>query len=231
VDMERFGDRSCSPGPKEPPGAPGSRTAADPGSGPSTAIDGESPRSGVGASVHPPARRHTVVLPLAAAATPSRGPLTTPALAEEPTPLREPPAMPVAPSPAVAAVALAPPPPAPTSPAPPPFDVARATVEVRTPVHLDHVGATGVNAAIGHVKTAIAGCYKRALPTLDGPLDGAETLHIETDDDGWITRARVMGGVRGSVPSCIEAAVQGAHISGVDTGAASADIPLELRAR
>jgi len=124
---------------------------------------------------------------------------------------------------------------APVNPPPPRFDVASASVEVRAPVHLDHTGATGVTAAVGRAASAFTECYRRALltadVTLEGALGGAGMLHVETDDDGWITRARLTGGARGSVPACIETVVQGRRISGVDTGAASADVPLVFKPR
>jgi hypothetical protein len=81
------------------------------------------------------------------------------------------------------------------------------------------------------MKPAINGCYKSALPSLSAPLEGSGTLHIETDDEGNITRAQVTGPVRGQAGSCIEGVVKGVTIRGVDTGAASADVPLEFRAR
>jgi len=57
-------------------------------------------------------------------------------------------------------------------------------------------------------------------------------LHIETDDDGNITRASVTGAVRGGIGACIEGvATRANRLRGVDTGAASADVPLEFKAR
>lgn len=77
----------------------------------------------------------------------------------------------------------------------------------------------------------MATCYTSALPTLTGTLEGTDTLHIETGDDGTITTATVSGPVGGPVGSCIQRAVRGQRIPDVDTGAASADIPLVLKAR
>jgi len=55
-------------------------------------------------------------------------------------------------------------------------------------------------------------------------------LHIETDGSGVITEARLSGAVRGSVASCVAAAVQGHRVANVDTGNASGDVPLSFRA-
>jgi hypothetical protein len=109
------------------------------------------------------------------------------------------------------------------------FDLTRARVDVGSPVNLDHTGTMAVNVAMGHARGALVECYRRALPSLSGPVDGTANLHLETDDEGRITGARVTGGpVLGGVASCIEASVRGARIPGVDTGAASADVPLEF---
>jgi serine/threonine-protein kinase len=160
-------------------------------------------------------------------ATTPRAPEELPQPAAPPAP-PPPPLLPAARTPVVATPVRAM---APSAPAPARFDLAKATVDVRGAVHVERTGAAGVDAAISHVKAAITDCYRRALPTLGGPLDGTGSLHVETDDEGWITRARVTSPVRGPVPSCIEATVHGSHVWGVDTGTASADIPLVFKPR
>jgi len=144
------------------------------------------------------------------------------------------------PASAVAAVVPVPPaapaplpvePPPSAAPSPPAFNLARAELTLGTPTNLQQTIASKVNAALGHVRTAMATCYTSALPTLTGTLEGTDTLHIETGDDGTIATATVSGPVGGPVGSCIQRAVRGQRIPDVDTGAASADIPLVLKAR
>jgi hypothetical protein len=74
-------------------------------------------------------------------------------------------------------------------------------------------------------------CYKAALPRLSGTLEGAGTLHVETDGEGVITDARWAGPFDGDVGRCIAAAVRGRRVANVDTGSARADVPLTFRAR
>jgi hypothetical protein len=56
-------------------------------------------------------------------------------------------------------------------------------------------------------------------------------LHIETDGTGTITDARFTGPLGQSIQRCATPAVIGRRIANVDTGSASADIPLAFRAR
>jgi hypothetical protein len=134
-----------------------------------------------------------------------------------------PPSLPIAVAP--------PPPPPPPVPVAPAFDVTTASVEFGRPENLGQIGGTNLMSTLAHAKGAIVQCYRRALPTLFGPVEGAGKLHVETDDSGTIQKARVTGAVGGSVPSCIASAVTGLRIKDVDTGEASADVPLEFKAR
>jgi hypothetical protein len=146
-----------------------------------------------------------------------------------PTP---PPPEPAAPPPPV--MAREPPPgvpPTPPPPAAPAFDPTTASVRFGTPTAVQQTGSSSVSQALAHARGAATQCYRAALPSLSPPVEGTATLHIETDDSGTIVRASVTGAVRGAVAPCIEDAVRGLRVSGVDTGAASADIPLEFKAR
>jgi len=127
-------------------------------------------------------------------------------------------------------------------PAAPAEHVAPAPVAPRYSIdtaHVDIGGATvtgataaSVERAITPVKPRVDACYRAALPRLTGPLEGAATLHLETDDVGVIRRASVNGVLLGSeVGPCIAKVVVGRKVANVDTSAASADVPLSYRAR
>ena len=87
-----------------------------------------------------------------------------------------------------------------------------------------------MNRTIASAEPRLTTCYRAALPQMPGPIDGQATLHIDTDGDGLITDARLSGPLRGT-EACIAAAVRGRKIANVDTGSASADVPLVFRAR
>jgi serine/threonine-protein kinase len=151
-------------------------------------------------------------------------------------PVPAPPAPSPPPAETVAAPVVPPPPPplapvVPDPPAPPAFNVATATVAIGSPTNLVQTGANKVTSMMSHVASTLVGCYQRALPGLSGSIDGAGTLHIDTDDSGIVTTATLKGPVRGAVASCIEAAVRGQKVDGVDTGSASADVPLVFKPR
>jgi hypothetical protein len=200
---------SASSGPAATPSTPTSVSGHEVGHRPSVAS-----APGHAASTEaPPARATPTTTPVVAEARPAAEPPTAP----EPAPL---PAAPVA----------APAPAPPTPPAAPAFDIGTASVAIGAPTHLVATGAAKVAATIGHLRAAMTQCYRSGLPALASPLEGTGTLHIETEDDGIISKATVSGPVRGSVASCIEGKVIGQRVE-VDTGAASADVPLEFKAR
>ena len=76
-------------------------------------------------------------------------------------------------------------------------------------------------------------CYRTALTasTLASTSADRGTLQIETNDVGVITRARFDGSLRPLVGGCIERSILGAKVPSVDTGSASADVPLAFLAR
>jgi hypothetical protein len=128
----------------------------------------------------------------------------------------------------------APPPAAGSSPAGP------AAVEPRAPdpaaAHVEvgpasgTVGATSVsvNKALTGVGGKLDACYRSAVAQA---TEGPATLHVETNDDGVIVEARLDPRIGPSLRGCIAAAVRGRKIANVDTGRASADIPLVFKTR
>jgi eukaryotic-like serine/threonine-protein kinase len=132
------------------------------------------------------------------------------------------------PAPEPTAASAAPPP---AAPAPPPrFVVASARVGIGSALNTSGTTAANVNRTIGTLGDRFTACYRAALPQMPDPVAGAGMLHIETDEDGVITVARVGGSVTAPA-ACIAAAASGRKISNVDTGRARADIPLVFRAQ
>jgi hypothetical protein len=54
---------------------------------------------------------------------------------------------------------------------------------------------------------------------------------VEADGAGVITEARLVWGTDGPLGGCVARAILGRRIPNVDTGNASADVPLTFRAR
>jgi serine/threonine protein kinase len=132
--------------------------------------------------------------------------------------------VPVAPTPPPA------PSPIPAAPSAPSFDLSRARVSIGTARNAVGATALSVTRAVSEAASRITACYKSALPQLGGSQEGADVLHVDTDGAGVITDAQLSGPVRGSVASCVASAVQGHRVANVDTGNASADVPLSFRA-
>jgi eukaryotic-like serine/threonine-protein kinase len=142
-----------------------------------------------------------------------------------PAPIAEP-AAPIAaivPPPPTKAPSVAPPPPIHVPPA---FNLATARVEMGRANNISATSAARIQSALGPIGPALTACYRDALPRLRAPVTTGATLHIETDDVGHITRARVDGPLGAATGQCISAAVTTRTIAGVDTGNASADVPL-----
>jgi hypothetical protein len=94
-------------------------------------------------------------------------------------------------------------------------------------------GATAfsVTRAVSEASSELTACYRAALPRLHGALEGRAMLHVDTDGAGVITDARLGGPLAWSIASCVASAVHGRRVANVDTGSASADVPLVFRAR
>jgi hypothetical protein len=76
----------------------------------------------------------------------------------------------------------------------------------------------------------LVACYRASL-TSGAVSDGPATLHLETNDEGVVTEARLDARVAPSLAGCITGAVRGRKIANVDTGRASADVPLVFRSQ
>jgi serine/threonine-protein kinase len=114
--------------------------------------------------------------------------------------------------------------------APRPADPAAARVEIGTATHL--IGTTGAN--VGKVMAGVAAkldaCYRTAIAQ-GAAAEGPGNLHLETNEDGVVTEARLDARLGAPLGSCIGSAVRGRRIANVDTGRASADVPLGFRLR
>jgi serine/threonine-protein kinase len=151
-------------------------------------------------------------------------------VAETQPPVQPPPPEPPAPGPP-AGVAATPSPDVPTPPQPA-FDLATARVEMGQPMNMaGGLNATTVGRTLRPATPQLTACYRTALPKMSGTLEGPATLHFETDGSGLITDARVVGPLGKVGGRCMAGVIQGRSISGVDTGTASADIPLVFKAK
>jgi hypothetical protein len=112
--------------------------------------------------------------------------------------------------------------------APRPVDPALAYVEIGTATHL--IGTTSANVVKALTSSKIDACY-RALVTQSGAPEGPATLHIQTNEDGVVTEARLEARLGASLANCVGTAVRGRKIANVDTGSASADVPLVFKLR
>jgi hypothetical protein len=151
-----------------------------------------------------------------------------PAAAPVRTTSADPPAVPKAAADTASAAAAAPqaqPPPE------PPFAVSSAHVQVGSAVRTVGTTAGNVNRALAMSGARWTACYRAALPTMSAPFDGAGTLHVETDDEGVVVDARLLGPLAGALGPCVAAGARGRQVSGVDTGHVSADIPLAFVSR
>jgi hypothetical protein len=88
-----------------------------------------------------------------------------------------------------------------------------------------------VNRAVAGAGPQLTTCYREALAQTNGALEGEAILHIETDGAGTIAEARVDGALGPSLARCAMQAVRGRRIANVDTGSASADVPLAFKPR
>jgi hypothetical protein len=91
--------------------------------------------------------------------------------------------------------------------------------------------ALGIARAMNAVAPKLTACWRSALAKSSLTDDVTGTVHIETDDQGYVTAARVAGPVPVSAARCVEAAIARDVRIDVDTGTASADVPLAFRVR
>jgi hypothetical protein len=135
-----------------------------------------------------------------------------------------------------ATLAVQPPPPAAPVPSPVAIDPPRAPDPASVYVEIGPASTT-VGATVTNVGKALAplagkftGCYRAAVGQVNVGSAPA-TLHVETDENGVITDARVDPRVGPAVRACIAGAARGRKIPNVDTGSASADVPLWFKSR
>jgi serine/threonine protein kinase len=164
------------------------------------------------------------VNPIQRVTAPETAPASQPFVTPVPTSGRPPEAV-AAPQPG-----LVPGPPTPLSSAPP-FDAATARVIMGAATNITGATPRTVAAVIGPAASRVTACYRTALPAMTGPWGGSGILHIETDESGRIISASVRGRFGGGLSPCIGGVVIGRQVPNVDTGAASADIPLTFEAR
>ncbi|HEY5961185.1 MAG TPA: protein kinase [Polyangiaceae bacterium] len=95
------------------------------------------------------------------------------------------------------------------------------------------IGATSsaVSRALSGTEGQLTACYRAALPTLNRPLGGVATLHIETDGAGVITTVHLDGPLGSALDRCAASATRARRIANVDTGSARADVTLIFRER
>ena len=123
----------------------------------------------------------------------------------------------------------APPPPAP--PPPPPLNPALARVEIGAATSTTGTTASNVNKTIAPLTPKLTACYRSALAHQSQANNEVGVLHIETNEDGIIMDARLDGPLASGAGRCIVGVVRGRRISSVDTGSASADVPLSFKVR
>jgi eukaryotic-like serine/threonine-protein kinase len=158
--------------------------------------------------------------PQVAVSEPATPPGPPPAI-EAPPPVTPPPPPPTAVAPAT---------PPPTEPPAPAYDVAAAHVEIGQAVGTVGVTSSSMTRAVSEASAQLTGCYRSALPRLAAPNEGRAMLHVETDGAGVITNAHLTSPMDASVGRCVASAIQGRRVSNVDTGSASAEVPLVFRA-
>ena len=160
-------------------------------------------------------------------------PIETPAVSAAPATAPAPPV--VADTPPVAALPPMEPPAPPAAPPPaappPPLNPALARVEVGPATATTGTTASNVNKTIAPLTPRLTACYRSALSHQSQASDEGGVLHVETNEDGVIMEARLDGPLSAGAGRCIVATVRGRRISNVDTGSASADVPLSFKVR
>jgi serine/threonine protein kinase len=141
-------------------------------------------------------------------------------------PVAVPPSTPVSAAPPTTAVA--PPPPTPPPVATSPFDPATARVDLGQARSNNAAAASSsVSRALAPLASRFTFCFRTAIsqaPAL-AAREAVSTLHLESDDEGYVTVAQVSGAPLPGAARCIEALSHSVHIQ-VDTGTANADVTL-----
>ena len=104
----------------------------------------------------------------------------------------------------------------------------------RPPPRSNNAAATG-NAvsfrAISPFTARFTACYRAALASARSASETATTLHLESDDQGYVTSAHVTGGRPATCRAALHRGARPRAASGieVDTGTANADVPLTFK--
>jgi hypothetical protein len=106
-----------------------------------------------------------------------------------------------------------------------------ARVEIGAATATMGTTAFAVNKTIAPLAHKLTGCYRSALAQQHQASDETGVLHVETNEEGTIMEARLEGPLAASTGRCIVGTVRGRRISNVDTGSASADVPLSFKVR
>jgi hypothetical protein len=85
-----------------------------------------------------------------------------------------------------------------------------------------------VSRALGPLAARFTACYRSALTQSAGASEGVATLHLESDEGGYVTTASVSGSAPPTAARCIEGLCHNVHIE-VDTGTANADVTLTFK--
>jgi hypothetical protein len=145
-----------------------------------------------------------------------------------------PPAQP-SPTPPAAVPPTAAPSPVPASPTPaaptpaPAYDPASARVDIGAATNPVGATSSSFTRTVLEAGAQMTNCYRSALARTGGALEGHARLHVETDGAGVITDALLSGLPDATVARCVATAVRGRRIANVDTGSASADVPMVFR--
>ncbi|MET0592337.1 MAG: serine/threonine-protein kinase [Polyangiaceae bacterium] len=179
-----------------------------------------------------PREEPVVATPAPPPADPATNPPASlaPVIAEPvPPPVVETPPAPPPPPEPVAATPT--PPPSPPAAVPPPPNPALARVEIGPATSTTGTTASNVNKTLAPLAAKLTACYRGALAHLTQATDESGILHVETNEDGVIMEARLLGPLAPGAGRCIVGAVRGRRISNVDTGSATADVPLAFKVR
>jgi len=113
--------------------------------------------------------------------------------------------------------------------APPPFDPARARVEVGpAQIVMGGARASSVNRVLSGVHDKITRCYQGSA-SASSP-EGSWNLRILTDDEGNVNDVRLDGPLPYAVKNCLSNALRGGKVD-ADTGAVTADVKLTFELR
>ena len=83
--------------------------------------------------------------------------------------------------------------------------------------------------AVAPLAARFTSCYRAALAQATAASELPATLHLESDEQGYVTSARLTGAVPADAARCIEGLVTRDARIEVDTGTANADVSLTFK--